>query len=171
LEITDLTAATPAFDLEITLDDDLVFDGAFTFNRAAGTSVLTQNFELNYAPEDSLGNVLPAATAVIAVRWLGGAGQLTLNRLIFTTPAPASAPLSYSVQVQVGPNRPTTAIEMVGLAGRQDVVWFDTLVPTTLINPILGITFQGGQQAALFILGYDLRVFDVRSALPEPGRL
>ncbi len=169
LEITDLTAATPAFDLEITLDDDLVFDGAFTFNRTAGIAVLTQGFELNYEPEDASGNVLAASTATIVVRWLGGAGQFTLNRLLFTTPAPAQEPISYSMQVQVGPNRPTTSIELMGLAERQDVVWFDTLVPATLIDPVLGITFQGGQQAALYVHGYDLRVFDVQSALPDPA--
>lgn len=169
LEITDLTAATPAFDLEITLDDDLVFDGAFTFNRTAGTAVLTQSFELNYEPEDSAGNDLAVATATIVVRWLGGAGQFTLNRLLFTTPAPAETPISYGLQVQVGPNRPTTAIELVGLTERQDVVWFDTLVPSTLINPVLGITFQGGQQAALYVHAYDLRVFDIQSALPDPS--
>lgn len=169
LEITDLTAATPAFDLEITVDGDLVFDGAFAFNRTAGTPVLTQGFELNYAPEDTSGNTLAVVTATIVVRWLGGAGQFTLNRLLFTTPAPAGLPLSYSMQVQVGPNRPTTAIELVGLAERQDVVWFDTIVPSTLIDPVLGITFQGGQQAALYVHGYDLRVFDVQSALPDPA--
>lgn len=169
LEITDLTAATPAFDLEITLDDDLVFDGAFTFNRTAGTAVLTQSFELVYEPEDSNGNDLTSATAVIVVRWLGGAGQFTLNRLLFTSPAPADEAISYSLQAQIGPNRPTTSVDLVGVAERQDVVWFDTLVPTTLINPVFGITYQGGQKAALYVHGYDLRVFDLQSALPDPA--
>ncbi len=162
VDITDKTARTSAFALEITANGNLVFDGAFTFNEAPGTSVLTQAFELDNSEADAAGPV------TIVIAWRGGAGQLTINQLLFTTPL-VGDDLTYSVSLQVGANQPTSPVQVMGVAERQDVVWFDTLVAATTPNPVLGVSFQGGNNAALVVNAYDLRIFDLRAALPNPA--
>jgi hypothetical protein len=158
LELTDKTAATPAFDVEVTAGSNLAFDGAFTFNQAPGTAVTTQEFELD---------VTTPGTVTIAIRWLGGAGQLTLNQLNLVTAADPDASTTYSVGVALGAYQPSPSLTLSGVPERPDVVWFDTLVPDTDPAPLLGFTWSGGGGLALYISGYDLRVFDPKAALPD----
>ncbi len=157
LVLTDKTAATPAFEVEVTANGNLAFDGAFTFNTTPGTPVTTQAFEV-----DSPGGVV-----AIGVTWLGGAGQFTLLQLNLVAPVNPDTSLAYAVSAQLGPTQPSSTVQLEGVAERADVIWFDTIVGDTITAPTLGFTWSGGGGVALYVSGYDLRVFDVRPALPD----
>ncbi len=157
LNLTDKLQRTPAFTVAIEAGGNLVFDGAFTFNQAPGTSVNTQSFEV-----DS-----PGGNVDIVITWRGGEGQLTLNSLTFEVPLPAETQLTFTVSLQLGAGQPTKAIYMSGVPERPDVIWFDTLVSEPLVAPTLGVTWSAGNGTVLYIQGYDLRVFDLLVALPN----
>lgn len=158
LEITDKTAATSAFDIEVTAAGNLAFDGAFTFNQTPGTAVTTQEFEVDVAS---------AGTVTLGIRWFGGSGQFTLNQLNFTVQANPDSSIIYSTGIALGAPQASPAVTLCGVPERPDVIWFDTVVPVTTTSPLLGFTWSGGDGLALYVSGYDIRVFDPKVALPN----
>lgn len=162
--LTDKTAETPSFACNITCSypanggvrTSLAFDGAFIFNTAPGTPVTTQEFEINTT----------GGLTTIGFTWLGGAGQLTVERLNFGLPVESGSP-QLNLQVQLGALN-VSPVQLQAALERPDVCLFDVLIPDDVAVPQLGISWSGGGGGCLYIRAYDVRTFDVEDLVPDP---
>lgn len=149
LTIADSSARTAAFAMRIRYNTDVIFDGSYVYNRAPGESHETQLVEF-----ESTGT-----PSTFSVEWLGGGGELTIESVNFSVDSSnISANYGLGLQLNEHAARPVT---FLGVAERPDVILFDIVVPTELVNPELVIDWIGGGGLVLYVHGYDVKVFDL----------
>jgi hypothetical protein len=151
LSLTDKSNKTPAFAVRVKYNSTVIFDGAYVFNKDPGEIYETQSVGFE---TDAYGR-----TASFSVEWLGGEGELTIESINFSVNT-AEITANYGLGVQLN-SLSSRQVQFLGVAERLDVVLFDIVVPTELVNPTLTVNWRGGGSLALFIHGFDLKVFDL----------